>query len=451
MIDLTKINSIYFVGIGGVSMSALAKLMLSEGKFVSGCDDNLNYFTKKLCSLGAVIQENQYPSEVENCNLVVYTTAVPKKHPDLVLAKKLKKTILERAEFLALISKEYKNVIAISGTHGKTTTTAMIASIMENKKPTTHIGGDFSEISGNIKIGKKNFFITEACEFNKSFLHLSPNISVVTNIECDHMDCYENFEDLKNAFMCFISKTTDFVVLNYNILHFCDKFFAKQKVLTFDIGKKCDFWADELKEENGCFSFIAYNDNFKLGEIHLAVQGKHNVLNALASIAVGIRLGIPFSEIQNKLTNFKGVHRRFEILYKKELTVIQDYAHHPTEISCAINTAKLLHPKKLVCVFQPHTYSRTKTLFNDFLTCFNGCDELILIPTYKAREKETDGYTSFDLFKNLSDDLNSLYFENINDLKNYLFKTKINDEIILWIGAGNINEYAQNFVKKLKK
>ncbi len=430
-------------------MSALAKLALSKNILVSGSDDHLSQITKNLSDLGAKICLHKNLEGVRKCDLFVYTVAVNKRSPDFELALKLKKTILERAEFLELVAKNYKEVIAISGTHGKTTTTAMIASIMKEKNPTVHIGGEVDEFGGNLKIGKKDIFITEACEFNKSFLHLTPSILVVTNIECDHMDCYKNLEEIQSTFLQFIYKTTDFVVLNHNFLHLCDQNFANSKICTFDIDKKCDFWATNLTSEKGCYTFDVFNGNFYLGKIELSVPGKHSVLNALASIAVGVNSGISFEKIKKALKNFCNVHRRFEKLYDKSIKVFTDYSHHPTEIKCAIETAKEFSPNRLFCIFQPHTYTRTKALFNDFLTCFTGCDELLLVPTYSAREQSIEGGDSFDLFKKLPDDLNSIYFKEMKSLKNYLSKVIKNGDIILWIGAGDIDKTAKEFVAEL--
>lgn len=449
MFNFNSFKKIHFVGIGGISMSAIAKLMLNLKKEVSGSDDTLSQITNELEELGIDIKEHHSPQKVSECDLVVYTTAVDKTNKDLVLAKKLNKPILERAEFLGFVCKFFSKTLAVCGTHGKTTVSAMLALILESKNPTIHIGGNFSQIGGNLKLGGKDLFLTEACEFNKSFLHINPSISVITNIECDHMDCYKDKQEIEQTFIKFARQTSDFIVLNHNFLHLFDPYFAKSKITTFDIDKKSDFWATNLDAENGVFSFDVFNDNFYMGEIQLNVAGKHNVLNALASIAVATKLGISFVQIQKKLKDFKGVNRRFQTLYDKDFKVIHDYAHHPTEIACAIQTAQFLKPKNLVCVFQPHTYSRTKSLFQEFLKCFNGVDKLFLLPTYSAREKEIEGGSAFDLFKSLPEDLNATYFKDELSCQKKLLKNTQKGDLILWLGAGTIEIFAKNFVKKL--
>lgn len=433
-------------------MSALAKLMLHLHKQVTGSDDSLSEVTKNLEESGIHITRHTGEEDVRKCDLLVYTYAVPLSNPDIQLAKKLNKKIIERAEFLGMVASSFEQCIAIAGTHGKTTTTAMIACIMRERRPTVHLGGFTPQLNGNLLIGDSNVFITEACEFHKSFLHIKPTCSVITNVEPDHMDCYRDEKELQDTFAQFMLQTSKYIVLNHNFLHLYSKNYSiTSKVITFDIDKKSDFWATDLTEKDACFSFDCYNDNYFLGRVELQVQGKHNVFNALAGIAVATILGIPFSVTQNALKNFRSVERRFQTLREKNPHVVHDYAHHPTEIQCAIQTAKLLKPNKLFCVFEPHTYSRTLTLFDRFLKCFNGVDELILLPTYSARENVIEGGTAYDLFKKLPENIKAIYSDTVEKCEKYLFENARKGDLVLWVGAGSIEKFAKNYIKKLDK
>lgn len=447
MIDFSKIKKIYFVGIGGISMSALAKLMKQKGKVVCGCDDNLSQITKNLENCGIIVKQKIFKKGLKECDLVVYTVAINKDNQNLTLAKKLNKQIIERAEFLGEICKLFKTVIAVCGTHGKTTTTAMLSHILSDLNPTVHIGG-ITQSSNNMIVGNDEILITEACEYNKSFLHISPSYTIVTNIEPDHMDCYQNFDELKHTFYQFILKTKEKTIINQNILSFHNIIFANEKILSFSLDKNSTTYAQNIKEKNGRYSFDLINKNKKIGKISLLVLGLHNVYNALAVISLCLELKIDFRTIQKKLKTFQNVKRRFEVKYQKKVTIISDYAHHPTEIKASLETAKKLKHNKLICVFEPHTYSRTKTLFSEFLNCFKKSDKLFLLKTYAAREKPIKGGSSYDLFCTLKQTTNVDYFENIDQFFEELYKNIEKNDIILFLGAGTIDSYCDEFIKK---
>ena len=447
MLNLKNITKIYFVGIGGISMSALALLMHKQGKIICGCDDNQSKILEKLKKEGIKIRKHIYRKGLNECDLVVYTNAINKDNENLVIAKNLKKQILERAEFLGEICKTFKTVVAISGTHGKTTTTAMISKVLEDLNPTTHIGGILNDKNENLIIGNNDIFITEACEYNKSFLHINPTYLVVTNIEKDHMDCYKNFSELKQTFKKIIEKTSKNIVILNKFSSFYNKNFANSNFETFSINQNSTYIAKNIKEENGCYSFDIFFKQKHLGNIKLSVPGKHNILNALSTLCIARHFDIPFQTIKCKLENFKNVLRRFEIVYKNSITIISDYAHHPTEIKATINTAKKLSHNKIICVFEPHTYSRTISLFKEFLTCFDCCDKLILLKTYAAREKEIQGGTAFDLYLKLKDKINVSYcptkIECFKELENITEK----NDMILFVGAGTIDTFCREYVK----
>ncbi len=451
MCNLNDYKSIYFVGVGGISMSALAKLMKSKGKFVCGCDDVLSDITKKLETFGIPVYLNFCEQALKECELVVYTNAIQQNNKNLVLAKKLKKPILERAEFLGLVCKEYKTVIAVCGTHGKTTTTAMIAHILKDKNPTVHIGGISKDFDDNLLFGSNELFITEACEYNKSFLHINPTYTIVTNIEPDHMDCYKDFNELKSVFHKFICKTSKKVVFNHNFLQFYDDFFANDKIITFSLNDNSTYFATNIKEKNGCYSFVVNTRQTPLAKIKLNVVGLHNVQNALAAIAICLEFGLSISEIAKQLKTFQNVDRRFQVLFNKNVLVISDYAHHPTEIKASIMAAKKLKHRKIICIFEPHTYSRTLTLFKEFLYAFDEADKTIILKTYAAREKPIEGGTGFDLFLALKEKgLDVDYYESTRPLFDKLDKIKEPNDIILFLGAGTINSFAIDYAKRLQ-
>ena len=409
---------IHFVGIGGISMSALAKLMLSRGAYITGTDDVESAEVLALRKLGIDIKIGSNYRAVEQADLIVYTIAVGE-HKDLNLAKKLNKRVLERAEFLAEVSKSYKNVIAVAGTHGKTTTTAMLTNILvcAGLDPTVHIGGNSLNLNSNLRIGGQEYFITEACEFNKSFLKLTPDYSIITNIEQDHLDTYKNLDEIDIAFNEFMEKTTQKVVINADYIDDIQHY-DKDKYLTFGLLEKGELCAKRLLQRNGKYSFDVFYKDKKLCRIKNNILGEHNVLNALACVGLCLILGIDIEFIKQGIESFKGVERRLSLLKTKNgVKHYQDYAHHPTEIKNTIKTAlKVFKDKKVIFIFQPHTYSRTKNLLNEFIYVFENLDNLILYKTYEAREKESDGISAkrlkdFLVNKDVRycDDLDSLF------------------------------------------
>ncbi len=429
-------------------MSALALFSLNKNAVVTGTEKTPSAITKNLEQLGVKIKKHQNKIGVKNCDLLIFSGAIEPNHPDLVLAKKLKKEIWERAKFLDFVSSFFKTTIAVSGTHGKTTTTAMIAKILKPLNPTVHVGG-LTKDFGNFCLGKNEIFLTEACEFKQSFLNLNPNISVITNVEPDHMDFYKTKTALIKSFQKFFVKTSNFAVINHNFLSFFDQNFAKAKIVSFGFNKNCDFWASNLNDKNGKFCFDVFHFNTKLGQIKLNIFGRHNVENALAAIAVGTICDQNFLDIKNAIEKFELPQRRFEILHKQKFLVIRDYAHHPTEIQNTLKTARSICKGKLFCVFEPHTFSRTIFLFDEFLKCFNMADQIIFLPTYSAREKPQKGGTSFDLFKKLNSKQKH-YFESKIKCFEFLRQNLKQDDIVLFVGAGTIGDFALEFAKELK-
>ena len=425
-------------------MSALAKLCLNNNVYISGSDEKKSNLTEELKHLGIKIFYGHSKNNISGADLIVYTSAVAIDNVELLEAKKNKIKILERSDFLQEICNGYKNVIAISGTHGKTTTSAMIGNIFlcANLNPTIHIGGECENFNGNLRVGGKEFFITEACEYKKHLLKIPHSVGVILNIEPDHVECYKDYNDLAKTFNLFAEKSKDINIINEKYITLLEE---KKNFITFSENNGGNFTANKIKIlKDGSLSFCCFKNNNFFGYIRIHCYGRHNVYNALSAIAVADYFKISYKDIFNGLLTFKGIKRRFEYMGKiNNQVVIHDYAHHPTEIGCVIDTAKQLFNKPIVVVFQPHTYSRTKFLFNDFVSKLNLADKIVILPTYSAREKKKDGYDAKKLFLCLKKiNKSSKYFYSFNKAKNYL--SKIKNNVILILGAGDIVNLAKS-------
>ena len=449
--NLEKYNKIFLIGICGISMSGLAILLKKQGKIVLGSDINVTESVKELKKLNIKVLKKHKKSNVKNCDLVVFSGAIPTNNPEILYAKRNNIEIIERSELLNLISQKYENVIAISGTHGKTTTTAMISYIfmISGFNPTIHLGGNFEFIKGNVYFGGKKYFITEACEFRNSFLSLTPNTSVITNIEKEHLDFFKTFEAEKNSFNKFASQTKLCCIVNGKYLKY---FYKTKNIKTFGFSKNNSYYLKNITQgEDLKYIFDCYKNNVFLGTFKLNVFGKHNLENALATIAVCSEYKIDYKFIYLGLKTFTNVHRRFEYMGNyKNCPVIHDYAHHPTEIYNVIKTAKEVFKNKVICIFQPHTYSRTKLLINKFNKCFDGLDSLYILKTYSAREK-FDYLGSAEYLKEKLLNNNKHFTVNGVYTKKEIIK-KLNKEnfcnsVLLFLGAGDIEETCKKLIK----
>ncbi len=446
-----KYKKVFFVGINGISMSALAILTLKMGIDVAGSDQNCGELALKLKKMGVKIYNSHKKSNINGCDLVVFSGAIGKDNKELVQAKKLGIATMERSCYLGLIAKNYNNVIAVSGTHGKTTTTAMVGYIflLAGLNPTVHLGGEFKYFGGNIFAGGKDYFITEACEFRDSFLRLTPDVSVITNIEKEHLDYFKSFEKEILSFNKFAKKTKK--------MCFCDvktqEFLRDDLETTFCGDGKFGKWVAKNVEmyDKGKYKFDVFCGRKNLGEIRLGVAGLFNVSNALLAVAVARFYGVKMCTIATALESFCNVDRRFEKLGERAgNVVVQDYAHHPTEIAKTIQMCKEVYGGKLVCVFQPHTFSRTQTLLDGFLSCFDGVDELVLLSTYSAREK----YVYLGSAEFLGDKLKSrnpaYKIAGVFDKKGLATQLeKYTHCTLLFLGAGDINVVAKNYVNNV--
>ena len=455
-IDFEKPIHIHFIGIGGISMSGLAEILLKEGFTVSGSDTKESPLTKKLESEGARIAYGQKAENITpGIDCVVYTAAINKANPELMEAVAQKIPMLTRAELLGQLMKNYDTPIAVSGTHGKTTTTSMISHILleGDMDPTISVGGILKAIGGNISVGNSETFITEACEYTNSFLHFFPKISVILNIEEDHLDFFKDLEDIRHSFRQFAELLPEdgTLVINGDIKNYqeiCDG--LKCNIVTYGSSADFDYNFDHITyDEKGRVSFDLIRHGDRAERITLSVTGDHNVSNALSAIAVADLLSIPMEVTKKGLLSFSGTDRRFE--YKGEfngVTIVDDYAHHPTEITATLKAAKHYPHNKVWCVFQPHTYTRTKAFFHEFAEALSHADHLVLADIYAARETDTLGVSSADLaeeVKKLGTD--SHYFPGFEEIEAFVKENCRPGDLLITMGAGDIVTVGEDLLR----
>lgn len=435
---IDKYNSFYFIGIGGVSMSGLAKYLVRIGKKVGGSDIARNEYTEELQMLGVKVDFSEDCGGLVNYDLIICTDAIRDTDKRLIAAQSLNKEIISRGHFLYEISRGFKKVIAVSGCHGKTTCTSMLAHIFfaANKNFTSHIGGNDLKFK-NFYYGGNDYFITEACEFKKNFLLLKPNISVILNSDADHIECYGSEAELKRSYMRF-ADGADVAICLFRDL-------PVEHGISFGFDKSADYCAKNIKSVNGTCSFTAYEGGTELGSVKLKVYGKHNVLNAVAAIAAARTAGIKFEEIKNGLQSFEGVERRFEKIGTVNGAVcIADYAHHPSEIRATLRAVQKITDGKVYAVFQPHTYSRTKFLFQQFVKVLSPLNNLLIYKTYAAREYFDDAGSALTLSQSLK---KSRYGDDAEDIYDFITRAKEGD-VVLFLGAGDIYYLAKSVLNK---
>lgn len=447
MLDLTDFHNVHFIGVGGVSMKTLALLCARAGMNVTGSDKADSEALRKLCDNGVYAYCGSDESVVERADLVVYTACIPENDVELSKARACRKVVMERKAFLALVGRQCKRTVAVAGTHGKTTTTAMLSAIMkaQGEKFIGHIGGDLPGGEISLTDSGRDVFLTEACEYNRSFLALSPDIAVVLNMQFDHPDCYKNMNDLKDAFKRFVSniKQGGLLVTDFNHK---DELCAKDiRAVTFGFNTGCDYRADDISYDCGRYSFSLYRYSKFVRRYVLRIYGKHNILNALAALAAADALGLDIVHAADALENFSGVSRRFECrgVLEDGTRVIVDYAHHPEEIAAAIDTARVMTRGEITVFFEPHTFSRTKSLMKEFAESFYWADEVVILPTYAARENNIEGGNAYDLYVRLKREKEAcLYIDGYEAAVDYIKSRRGNKGIILLLGAGTIDKIA---------
>lgn len=447
-IDFNKPETIHFIGIGGISMSGLAQILLEEGFTVSGSDAHKTALTEHLEELGAKIFYGQRASNIgEDIDVVVYTAAIHPDNPEFQAVQERQIPLLTRAELLGEMMRNYKNAVNVAGTHGKTTTTSMLTDILlaAGTDPTVTVGGILHDIGGNIRVGGAEYFVAEACEYTNSFLSFFPTMEIILNIEADHLDFFKDLEDIRRSFRRFAEKLDGegTLIINSDI----------QDVETLVDGLCCQvvtFGSDPAKSRysavdiaydtygNGAYTLLI--DGEEAGRVVLSVPGEHNVYNSLAAVAAARCLGIALEKIREGLLAFKGTDRRFE--KKGEIggvTVIDDYAHHPQEIAATLAAAKRYPHKKLWCVFQPHTYTRTAALLDDFAEALLAADEVVLADIYAAREVNTIGISSNDIVCRMTQAGGKAhYIPSFDEIETFLLKNCVPGDLLITMGAGDI-------------
>ncbi|MEW9122674.1 MAG: UDP-N-acetylmuramate--L-alanine ligase [Thermotaleaceae bacterium] len=446
-LNTRNVQRVHFIGIGGISMSAIAEMLLTFDYKVSGSDMRASKITERLEKKGVSLTIGHDPKNIGDCDLVVYTAAVKGDNPELIKAQEMGIPIIDRAEMLGLLMKKFHTSIAVAGTHGKTTTTSMISLILEAAgfDPTILVGGELDEIGGNVKIGKEHYLVTEACEYVESFLKFFPKIGIILNIDADHLDYFQDMDHIHRAFSKFAALIPDDGYLiackddpnTEKVLQTTDR-----PILTYGIQQKSDYQGRNIHfRSNGFPTFdVFYLEEF-LGTFELQIPGYHNISNALAAIACCHALGVPVEKIRDRLAYFKGTHRRFDILGERNgMTIIDDYAHHPTEIKATLGAATRYPHREIWCIFQPHTYSRTISFFQEFSQSFKDADKVIITDIYAAREADTQEIKASDLAQAISNHHKKdvAYIREFSEIADYVLKNAQTGDLIITMGAGDI-------------
>ena len=434
---------IYLIGIGGISMSGIAQMLVKDKCVVSGSDRAASPLTDRLTELGVTVYIGHNPDNVKDCDLVVYSAAISADNPERQRAAELGITQIDRAEMLGIIMKGYECPIAVSGTHGKTTTSGMLSYIfMEcGKNPTITVGGELDIIHGNVHVGGKKYFIAEACEYHQSFLRFFPKISIITNIEADHLDYFRDLDHIIDTFrsLAYLTPEDGAVIVNGE-----DNNIKKaiagidRRIITFGIRGDFDYTIDNLTHDGfNHYTFTICKKGVPVGEVRLSVPGIHNVYDALAAFAAADYLGIPCEDICDSLYNFCGTHRRFETRgIMGGIIVVDDYAHHPTEINATLSAAREMKYNNIWCVFQPHTYTRTKTLFDDFVKVLSESGaNIVITDIYAAREADTGIVSAQELAAAIP---NAVYKKTFNEAADFIKAQAKRGDIVITMGAGDV-------------
>ena len=456
-IDFHKPLHIHFIGIGGISMSGLAEILLGEDFVISGSDSKSSPLTQALEKKGATIYYGQRATNItDDVDVVVYTAAIHPDNPEFACAKEKGLPMLTRAELLGQIMRNYDTPVAISGTHGKTTTTSMVSHILlaGDCDPTISVGGILPAIGGNIRVGNSETFVTEACEYTNSFLSFFPKISIILNMDADHLDFFKDIDDIRHSFRRFaeLLPADGTLIINADTPKYEDIIRDLPcNVITYGLEHDADYQAADITyDKYGHASFSVLRNGVKVGSYYLKVPGIHNVSNALAAIALGHLLGLSEEVIIKGLGSFTGTDRRFQ--YKgivDGVTVIDDYAHHPTEIRATLSAAENYPHQRLVLVFQPHTYSRTKAFLDDFADVLSMADVVVLADIFAAREQNTYGVSSKDILSRLkAKGTEAYYFPSFEEIEKFLLKNCVNGDLLITMGAGNIVEIGEALLGK---
>ncbi len=454
-VDLNSPKKVHFIGIGGISMSGLAELLHTMGFEVTGSDANKSKNTKHLEKLGVNIVYSQLAHNItSDIDFVVYTSAVKEDNPEYQAVLEAGIPIMDRAELMGQIMLYYSDSIAVSGTHGKTTTTSMISLVLLEGQldPTVSLGGILDDIGGNIRLGESEHFITEACEYTDSFLKFNPNVGIILNVEAEHLDYFKNLDSIRSSFKAFTKRIPNDGLLIINgdiddVTYFTQD--LENEIITYGLSSKenpidkshSHYFADNIKyDELGKGSYDLYLNNNYVDRIHLNVVGMHNISNSLPTVALASYLGMSIEQIKRGLLKYKGTERRFE--YKGEIggvTIIDDYAHHPTEVKATLTAAQNYPHKSIYLVFQPHTYTRTKNFLKEFASELSHADVIILTDIYAAREKDPGDISSKDLMRELVNLGNeAYYFESFDEIESFILEKCTHGDLLITMGAGDV-------------
>ena len=446
--DFSKYKRVHCLGIGGIGLSAVAEILADRGHIVSGTDINPSKVTRHLECQGIKVFTKHEPENVEGVDAIVYSAAVSDENPEVVRARELGIPMFSRAEVLGMIMGDYGHSVAICGTHGKTTVTSMTSLILRNAdyRPTILVGGNLPQINGNVEIGTTDYFVTEACEYMDSFLQLKPSIGVILNIDSDHLDYFKDMDHIVRSFSAFVEQIPPHGI----IIAFGDNPFVRSILkghsnkITYGYSESNDFYAENIVfNESGYPVFdICHNGN-TITSIELSVPGEHNVLNAMAAFVTASYLGVEVPVIVQTLKEYTGANRRFDFngTTDKGVKVIDDYAHHPTEIKATLAAARNVKHNKLWVIFQPHTYTRTKALFDEFVDAFSDTDVVILTDIYAAREKDVYNISSYKLMNAMKlrhPEKPVYYVKDFEDIVKYIRKFAGKDDIVMTMGAGDV-------------
>lgn len=443
-------KKVHFIGIGGISMSGLAMILMTWGIPVSGSDRTDSDTVERLRGMGAEISIGHKAGQHEGASLVVYTPAVAEDNEELAAARASGVPVIRRDELLGRIIKQYRHSVGISGVHGKTTCTSMTATILYRcgRNPTIHLGGRLDLLGGSVRVGGNDIFVTEACEYKESFLAFPPTVAVILNIDADHLDYFKDIDAVADAFRKYVAllPTDGYCIVNGEDVRAVEVLKnAPCPGTTFGLAEGCSWRAANIMADaSGCFSFDLVRDGENCCRAQLCVPGRHNIYNALAAIAAADRCGVDPQCAAEQLADFKGAERRFQKIGEAGgASVYHDYAHHPAEIRATLEAASLLPRNRLWCVFQPHTYTRTKALFDDFVTAFDKADKLVLLDIYAAREKDPGDISS----KMLCDAVNQkdgknrcVYAASFEEAAKIVKKGRRPGDIIFTVGAGDIEK-----------
>ena len=451
-----KIKNIYFVGIGGIGMSGIAEVLLNLGYSVSGSDIKETDVTRRLQALGCEVSYGHRKENVKEADVVVVSSAIRQDNPEVEVAEERLIPIIPRAEMLAELMR-MKVGIAIAGTHGKTTTTSLIATVLGagGLDPTVVIGGRLNSIGSNARLGQGEFLVAEADESDGSFLKLMPTIAVVTNIDPEHLDYYKGIDEIKETFLNFLDKIPFFglavLCLDHpNIQSLIPR--LKKRFTTYGLTTQADFQAKEIEFEGLSTTFDVLHQHKEIGRLRIQMPGLHNVYNALATVATAFELDIPFQIVQETLRDFSGIQRRFQIKgEKKGILIVDDYGHHPVEVMATLKAARTGWKRRIVAVFQPHRYTRTQALFNDFLTAFYDADVLILTDIYPAGEDRIEGVEAKGLSEGVREYSHKdvTYLANKKEIVAHLLRIVTPGDLVITLGAGDIWQVADELVNRL--